>query len=53
MAGRESWGPEGLQVSKEDDGGRGRQEETLTRIQAGTRRGKKNVKEDGGKKMGS
>lgn len=53
MAGRESWGLGGLQVSKEDHGGRGRQKETLTGIQTGTRRGKKNVKEDGGKMMGS
>lgn len=43
--GRESWWPGDLQVSKEKDGGRGRQEGALTGIQAGLRRWKKIVKE--------
>lgn len=50
LAARESWGPGELQVSKEEDGERGRQGGTLTGIQTGTRRRKKiSRKEWGGR----
>lgn len=45
FAARNSWEP-----GEEEDGGRGRQGGTLPGIQAGTRRGKKTSRKDGGKR---
>lgn len=47
IAGREVWELGKLQENKEEDGGKGRQEGTLTGTQAAKRRGKKNIKKGG------
>lgn len=52
IAGREIWELGKLQESKEEDGGKGRQEGTLTGIQAVKRKGKKNIKKGGRERDG-